>query len=138
MRKDEEMNSMKVKPSKPLSAGAMIMLVFMLLFGIGFTVLVGGVLSENEAPLAMKFVFYLFMVGWIGTAVFMLVYHGLNLKSRKGLSLIDIETESGPPTEETKRDPIQRLRDLEALKKDGLISEEEYRRKRAEIMEEKW
>lgn len=132
------MNIMNVKPSKPLSAGAIIMLIFMILFGIGFVFLVGGVLSENEAPLAMKFVFYLFMVGWIGTALFMLVYHGINLKRAKGLSLIDIETESGLQAGETKRDPIQRLRDLEALKKDGLISEEEYRRKREEIMKEKW
>ncbi|HSW38157.1 MAG TPA: hypothetical protein VLL97_01545 [Acidobacteriota bacterium] len=129
---------MKVKPSKPLSAGAMIMLVFMLLFGIGFIVLVGGVLSENEAPLAMKFVFYLFMTGWIGTGVFMLVYHGLNLKNKKGLSLIDIETESGLPAEEMKRDPMRKLRDLESLKKDDLISEEEYKQKRHELMSEKW
>jgi hypothetical protein len=132
------MNIMKVKPSKPLSAAAIVMLIFMILFGIGFTVLIINVLFENDAPLVMKIIFPLFMVGWIGTALFMLVYHGLNLKRAKGLSLIDIETESGLQAGETKRDPIQRLRDLEALKKDGLISEEEYRRKREEIMKEKW
>lgn len=132
------MNKINVKPSKPLSAGAMVMLIFMLLFGIGFTFLVGGVLSENEASLAMKVIFYLFMVGWIGTVLFMLVYHGLNLKRAKGLSLIDVETESGPQAGETKRDPMQRLRDLEALRKEGLISKEEYDRKRNEIMTEKW
>jgi len=31
-----------------------------------------------------------------------------------------------------------RLRDLEALRKEGLISEQEYQKKRAEIMDEKW
>lgn len=31
-----------------------------------------------------------------------------------------------------------RLRDLEALKRDGLISDNEYQQKRAEIMQEKW
>jgi len=31
-----------------------------------------------------------------------------------------------------------RLRGLDALKKEGLISEDEYRKKRAEIMQEKW
>lgn len=31
-----------------------------------------------------------------------------------------------------------KLRDLEALKKDGLIFDDEYQKKRAEIMQEKW
>lgn len=132
------MNSMKVKPSKPLSAGAIIILIFMILFGIGFTILIVSTLFENDAPLVMKIIFPLFMVGWIGTALFMLVYHVLNLKRAKGLSMIDIETESSLQAGETKRDPIQRMRDLEALKKDGLISKEEFDRKRAEIMAEQW
>lgn len=132
------MSTIKVKPSKPLSAAGVFMLVFMLLFGIGFLVLILNVLFENDAPLVMKIIFPLFIVGWIGTVLFLLVYHFLNLKRAKGLSLIDIETESGLQAGETNRDPIRRLRDLEALKKDGLISEKEYRQKRAEIMEERW
>ena len=32
----------------------------------------------------------------------------------------------------------KKLRDIESLKKEGLISDEEYSRKRAEIMKEKW
>ena len=31
-----------------------------------------------------------------------------------------------------------KLRELDALKKDGLISDDEYQKKRAEIMQEKW
>lgn len=31
-----------------------------------------------------------------------------------------------------------KLRDLDALKKDGLITDDEYRKKRAQIMKEKW
>ncbi len=31
-----------------------------------------------------------------------------------------------------------KLRELNALKKDGLISDDEYRKKRAKIMQEKW
>ena len=38
----------------------------------------------------------------------------------------------------TESDFAARLRDLEDLKKEGLLSEEEYQRKRAEIMDEKW
>jgi hypothetical protein len=68
----------------------------------------------------------------------MLVYHFLNLKRAKGLSLVDIDTESGSQTDESVSDPMQKLRSLEALKKDGLISEDEFRRKREEVMQQKW
>ena len=132
------MNTLNVRPSKPASAGALFGLGFLLLFGIAFSFLVGGVLVENEAPLAMSIVFYLFMVGWVGTALFMLVYHILNLKRAKGLSLIAIDTEPGSPADEAGRDPMQRLRALQALKQDGLISEDEFSRKREEIMQQKW
>ena len=132
------MTILNVKPSKPASAGALVGLSFMLLFGIGFTALVGNVLVENEAPVAMFFVFGVFMLGWLGTAVFMLVYHVLNIKRAKGLSLVDIEAAPGTQIDGPASDPMQRLRSLEALKQDGLISEDEFRRKREEIMQQKW
>lgn len=127
-----------VKPSKSASLGSLIVACFMLLFGIAFFSLVANVLSENEAPAAMSVFFYLFMVAWIATALVMLVYHVLNLKRTKGLSLIDIETEPGLRQDGREDDPMQRLRSLEALKRDRLISEEEFTLKRAEIMKEKW
>ena len=40
-------------------------------------------------------------------------------------------------TEEEGSSFATKLRELEALKKDGLISEDEYQKKRAEIMQEK-
>jgi hypothetical protein len=132
------MGKMTMRPSKPLSTGALIGLVFMLMFGIGFFALVHTVLTENNAPFGMSIVFYIFMVGWIGAVIFQLVYHALNLKRAKGLSLVDIETEPGLPEETTQSDPMRRLRELEKLKIDGLITEEEYRRKREEMMREKW
>jgi hypothetical protein len=110
----------------------------MLLFGIAFSVLVGNVLVENEAPPAMFVVFILFMICWIGTALFMLVYHFVNLKRAKGLPLVDIETEPGSQAVDEVSNPMQKLRSLEALKQDGLISEDEFRRKRVEIMQQKW
>lgn len=132
------MTMLNIKPSKPASAGALVGLSFMLLFGIGFTALVGNVLVENEAPAAMFFVFGVFMLGWLGTAVFMLVYHFLNIKRAKGLSLVDIEAEPGLQISEPASDPMQKLRSLATLKQDGLISEDEFRRKREEIMQQKW
>lgn len=132
------MTMLNIKPSKPASAGALVGLSFMLLFGIAFSVLVGNVLVENDAPIAMFFAFGVFMIGWLGTAVFMLVYHILNIKRAKGLSLIEIEAEPRPEINEAAIDPMQKLRSLESLKHDGLISEDEFRRKREEIMLQKW
>jgi hypothetical protein len=132
------MAMLNIKPSKPASAGALFGLFFMFLFGIAFSALVGNVLVENDAPIAMYFVFGIFMIGWLGTVVYMLVYHFLNLKRAKGLSLVDIDTASGSQSDETVSDPMQKLRNLEALKKDGLISEDEFRRKREEVMQQKW
>jgi cellulose synthase/poly-beta-1,6-N-acetylglucosamine synthase-like glycosyltransferase len=132
------MAMMNIKPRKPASAGALFGLFFMLLFGIAFAFLIGNVLVENEAPVPMYFVFGIFMIGWLGTVIYMLVYHFLNLKRAKGLSLVEIDTESGFQINESVSDPMQKLRSLEALKKDGLISEDEFRRKREEVMQQKW
>ena len=132
------MAMMNIKPSKPASAGALVGLCFMILFGIAFAFLIGNVLVENDAPIAMYPVFGLFMIAWLGAAVFMLVYHILNIKRAKGLSLVEIDTKSGSQTDESVSDPMQKLRSLEALKKEGLISEDEFRRKREEVMQQKW
>src|ERR1035437_2899521 len=101
------MTMLNIKPSKPASAGALVGLSFMLLFGIGFSALVGNVLVENEAPVSMFFVFGVFMIGLLGTAVFILVYHFLNINRAKGLSLVDIEAEPGPHMNEPASDPMQ-------------------------------
>ncbi len=127
-----------VSPSKQVSIGSVIGLIFLLLFGIAFAVLVGGVLAENEAPLIMSIVFYLFMTGWIGTVLIIMIYHIKNLKNAKGLSLFNINAENGLNNNELTGTPKQRLQDLESMKKEGLINEIEYQQKRTQIMEEKW
>jgi hypothetical protein len=131
---------LNIKPSKPASAGALFGLFFMLLFGIAFSVLIGNVLldPENDAPIALSVAIGIFMIGWLGTIVYMLIYHYLNLKRAKGLSLVEIDTESGSLAEGAVSDPMQKLRSLESLKKEGLISEDEFIRKREEIMQQKW
>jgi hypothetical protein len=110
----------------------------MLLFGIGFTVLVGNVLLENEAPLVMSLVLYLFMAGWIGTVLYMLVYHARNIRHPDGVPLFEVTTESASGVDSAKPDFSRKLRDLEQLKTDGLLSQEEYSRKRSEILADKW
>jgi len=132
------MGQVSLKPSKPLSVGMLIALIFMLLFGVAFAVLVGEEIYGYGDEPALKVLFSLFMAVWIGGVLFMIIYHFLNIKRTKGLSFIEIEEDSGSSMETAMKDPIQRLRDLEALKRDKLISASEYEMKRKEIMNEKW
>jgi hypothetical protein len=113
------MSKISLTPSKQVSAGSIAGLIFLLIFGIGFAILVGSVLNENDAPSLMKMLFYLLMIGWIGTVLFMLIYHTKNYKSDKGISFIDINTDQDLD-KNTERSPSQNLRDLESSK-DGLI-----------------
>jgi len=131
------MTKMSLTPGRTVSAGSIVGLIFLLLFGIGFAVVVGNVLAENDAPPMFSFLFFIIIVAWIGTVLFMLVYHIKNLNRAKGLSLIDINTEP-ENNNEVKRTPMKSLRELELLKKDGFITEIEYQQKRAQILEERW
>ncbi len=130
------MSKTSLTPSKPVSAGSIVIFIFLLIFGIGFAFLVGNVLAENEASPIMTVVFYLFIFMWIGTVIFMLFFHIKNLQSAKGLSIIDINTESDLNNKDIS--PMQKLRELELLKKDGLITEDEFKKKRTQILEDKW
>jgi len=130
------MQRFNLRPSKPASIGGLIVLGFLILFGLGFAALVGSVLVSNDAPPLAIALFALFMLGWIGTAVFMLVYHAANLTRPKGLPFMNLDSDAAAP--DAPQDPAQRLRDLEKLKMDGLVTEEEYKRKREEILSQKW
>jgi flagellar motor component MotA len=130
------MAKISLTPGRTVSAGSIVGLIFLLLFGIGFAAVVGNVLVENEASPMIIYLFSVIIIAWIGTVLFMLVYHIKNLNRAKGLSLIDINTE--PDNNEVKRTPMQSLRELELLKKDGLITEIEYQKKRAQLLEERW
>lgn len=132
------MSKISLTPSKPVSAGSIVVLIFFLIFGIGFAFLVGNVLSENEAPALMSIVFYLFIFIWICTVFFMLIYYVKNYNSKKGISILDINTEEESGKANRDRSPSERLRELEALKKEGLITDKEYELKRSEILSDKW
>ncbi len=131
------MNKLSLKPSKPVSAGAGIGLVFMLIFGLGFAAVVGNVLQENDAPPLFSMLFFLIIIIWIGAVVFMLIYHFKNIKSKDGYSLFDISTET-VNTVEPGSSPMQVLKELEIMKKEKLITEEEYNSKRKQIMDKDW
>jgi len=130
------MAKISLTPGRTVSAGSIVGLIFLLLFGIGFAAVVGNVLVENEASPMIIYLFSVIIIAWIGTVLFMLVYHIKNLNRAKGLSLIDINTE--PDNNEVKRTPMQSLRELELLKKDGLITDIEYQKKRSQLLDERW
>src|SRR3972149_625288 len=88
-------NIISVRPGKAVSAGSLIGLIFMILFGAGFTVIVANVLFTNDAPLGVIILFFIFMIGWMGAAVFTLVYHFLNLKRAHGVPLFEVEISKG-------------------------------------------
>ena len=106
-----------IRPGKAVSTGSLIGMIFMILFGAGFTVIVANVLFSNDAPLGVTILFFIFMIGWMGTAIFMLVYHFLNLKREHGVPLFEVEIAKGLPEETTAQEPAGRPRSHEDVNK---------------------
>lgn len=116
----------RVKPSKPASLLGMIVgLIFVL---IGFVMVI---------PAAG-----LFGVFWTLVAIAMTVFQAYNFFGDDGVASWEIEDEGY--FEERDRPPAAghdfeiKLRKLHRLKEDGLITEEEFLKKREEILREKW
>ncbi len=99
-----------IRPGKAVSASSLIGLIFMILFGAGFTVVVANVLFSEDAPLGVIILFFIFMIGWMGMAIFMLVYHFLNLNRAQGVPLFEVEIAKGLADEATAQDPAGRPR----------------------------
>jgi len=112
------MARIRVKPSRPQAALAMVVGIAFVCFGV----LVG-------IP-----TFGVFGIFWTLMAVAVTIYFAINVFSPKGLAHteIDIEHDAEPQERELQFD--ERLRRLERLREEQLISAEEYQRKRAEIM----
>lgn len=83
-----------------------------------------------------------FVTLWIVTVLSIIGYHVKNATSDEGVahSRFSFSAETGS-TEERSSDGgdfDERLRDLEQLRKDGLITQDEYNRKRSDILNEDW
>jgi hypothetical protein len=131
LKKEDDMSQkMQIKPTKPVLVMGLVVAVAMLIFGIFFF---NAVLSDSggEPGPAIGFMALWFLV--LGVIIF---YYAFYLKSRKGV--VEIESETAPPETDAAPDFDARLRKLEGLKKDGLVTDDEYRIKRAEILGEKW
>ncbi|WP_105614707.1 SHOCT domain-containing protein [Vallitalea okinawensis] len=117
----------KIRPSKQMSK-------FTFFIGILFCII--GVIFLVFAASSGIFIGVPFLLIWTGIAVYITYYHYRNGFTDNPIGLYDIDVEeSNPKKEENFGD---KLRELEQLKADGLITESEYRKKRSEIMDKEW
>lgn len=113
--------------SRTLVKAQIVLLALFLAFGVMF-----AFIAEDEArPFAIGFALI-----WV-TACIGLIVHAVKVQRLIKTGKIEIAEMEG--TAEVKSgDFAERLRALETLKNDNLISDDEYREKRAEIVREKW
>ena len=119
-----------IRPSKASGIVLLVMAPLFLVFGV---VLCGA--AEGEArPYAM-----IFLAIWVTVCGSMIVYalSILFFRHPPSVTEIDVEDPDGDRFE-TKVDFEQKLRKVEALRRDRLITEGEYMAKRSEVMKEKW
>ncbi len=110
----------KVRQSKPLSLVMMIVgIVFM---GIGVFVLIPG-------PVAFGILWTLLSAG-------LTAYNAVNVFSERGVAheVVDFQTSMGPDAKEP--DVESRLKKLESLKRQGLVTDEEYKQQRERMLAE--
>lgn len=116
-----------VRPGRVASVIGIVAASAMLVFGFVFFML----LDDDASAIGR-----IFIVLWMLIVIVIIVYYVYNLKSRKAssaaLAEIDLDLPDHGGTIE------ERLRSLERLKKDHLITDAEYLQKRKEIMREKW
>jgi len=116
-----------VKPTRPAVLLGLIAAIAFLIFGLVFL----SVLIKLGSGLGIAF-----MIFWIFIVLIMIGFSIHLLTSRKGV--LELDTESQIPEGGSGPDFEAKLRKLELLKKDGLVTDEEYRDKRAEILKQKW
>lgn len=114
--------------------GGIVVVSLFLLFGL---VLGAAVLVDSSEGLDFILPMSAFLVIWVAACVSIIICFSRLLKSARksspySLAEIRVTGDASPADFET------RLRRLESLKKDGLVSEEEYQVKRAEILGERW
>jgi len=118
----------RVKPSPWSSAIALVIGIAMAV--LGFRIAVGPNPSGGV------------VIGILGLSV--VVFASCNLFTRRGVALYEVDIEEPrrrthtPPTGDAEDDFDTKLRKLAKLHEDGLVTDEEFERKRAEILAEKW
>ncbi len=78
----------------------------------------------------------LFALIWVAACIAILIYSAKTLKLVKTGKIEIVEVGDGDHPQDSAF--AQRLRDLDALKKEGLVSDAEYQNKREQILQDKW
>jgi len=128
--------------SRPRSILGLILAIIGLWFGFVVLNLTGKAVDLGGGEKALRIVFgIVWFTFWIGA----IVMNVLNLYSLSRSKTAGSQTAASPTAEaaaprraEESSDFETKLRKLESLKRDGLVSEEEYQRKRDEFMRDKW
>ena len=125
-----------VRATKPALIVGIIAIAAFLLFGIIFFFF----LMKEDAGVGMIFmVFWIFVVMLIGgVLIYNLVNYGKNVERNVAEEIVVPDVTRVQETIKTVDDFADGLRKLESLRREGTISEEEFKKKRAEIMERKW
>jgi hypothetical protein len=125
----------QIKSGKQPALAGMIAGIILLLFGIVFLITIQGELSYEDSSGTLV---NLFFVCWILVMLLIIYLNARSLSRSNAPSMLDIETESVDNTAETTYTIESRLKQLEKLKSEKLITEAEYNQKRNEIMQSKW
>ena len=112
----------RVKPSKSMSVlGMVVGLIFVFI----------GITQASQ--------FGFFGVVWTLIALAITGYHAVNVFSNKGVSSYQVDIQGGNIAQNRGSDDYEsKIRQLHRLKEDSIISEEEYEKKKAELLNAKW
>lgn len=129
----DRIKTASMRPSPLASKITIVGLILFLIFGL-------FLMSDAPDEPAIN----IFCIMWVIACIGGIIYSIRNLSTyseeqKKKIPLTAdevVELVSEDETEE--KDFETKLRKLESLRKDGLITEEEYQRKRKEIMDKKW
>jgi hypothetical protein len=112
----------RIKPSKPTAVLGMV--VGIVFIGLGLFVII---------PM-----FGAFGIFWTLVAAAITVFNAVNAFSDKGIATTEIVADRGDPSPAEEVPFDERLRRLQQLKADGLITEDEFQAKRTEMLNERW
>jgi len=125
----------QVKPGKQSALAGMIVGIFFLLFGVVFMIAIQDDLSHEDSSATMVNAFF---VLWILVMLVIIILNARSLNRLNAPSMVDIETEIVDNIPQDTYSIESKLKQLEKLKGENLITETEYNQKRNDIMQVKW
>lgn len=120
-----------IKPSKPSLIVGLIVIILMMGFGIFFMTLIAG---ESESAVGMVFLSIWLLVCLVIAGSMLYNYFKQDDDSAIGSEITFTDQETPTVTNNVEN----KLKQLERLIKEKLITEEEYQSKRKAIMESEW